>query len=307
VGKGLLRGIQVLVTLTSFALLWRLADGETALRHLAAAQPGWIAGALLALTLQTLLSALRWRLTAARLGIGLERWAAVREYYLSQIVNQVLPGGMLGDAGRAYRARNEAGLMASGQAVVFERLAGQLALFALFAAGVAGTQLVPGGFEGPRWLLPLTLGLSLCILFVAPLTALRPSGRVSSALRSLRASFAHTVLAPEVRGHQCALSIGTALCNIAAFACCAAAVGLPLSPPAALVLVPLVLLSMLIPLTVSGWGLREGAAAALLPLAGGSSAAALAASMAFGIAILLAALPGVVALGLAAAPDPLES
>jgi hypothetical protein len=57
----------------------------------------------------------------------------VREYYLAQIVNQSLPGGMIGDAGRAVRARAQAGLLAAGQAVVFERLAGQIAMFLALA------------------------------------------------------------------------------------------------------------------------------------------------------------------------------
>jgi uncharacterized membrane protein YbhN (UPF0104 family) len=295
------------VTLACLALLWRIADGETALRHLADADPVWIAAALLALTLQTLLSALRWRLTARQLGIALERGASIREYYLAQIVNQVLPGGVLGDAGRAFRARGQAGLLASGQAVIFERLAGQIALFAVFGAGVAATALVPGGFDGPAWLVPTTLlvlaGVGLVLLAAKAGGRRRPL----DALANFGAAFAVTVAAPDVRTRQCAMSLGTALCNIAAFACCAAAVGMPLALPAALVLVPLILLSMLIPLTVSGWGLREGAAASLLPLAGATSAGGLAASVAFGLTVLLAALPGLIAIALAATPDPVES
>ena len=95
------------------------------------------------------------------------------------------------------------------------------------------------------------------------------------------------------------MSLGTALLNVAGFACCAAAVGLALPPATALALVPLILLTMLIPITISGWGLREGAAAALLPLAGATAAEGLAASVAFGLAVLVAALPGIVAAGMA--------
>ncbi|MEE4279052.1 MAG: lysylphosphatidylglycerol synthase transmembrane domain-containing protein [Halieaceae bacterium] len=305
--RGLFRSLQLAVTVASLAALWQIVDGETALRQLAAAQPVWIAGALAALTLQTLLSALRWRLTAARLGIPLERGVALREYYLSQIVNQLLPGGVLGDAGRAYRVRSEAGLLVSGQAVLFERFAGQLALFAVFALGVIGTQLVPGGFEGPRWLLPLVLLVALGALLVFRALVHRPTRREEGPMRRFVRAFVHAVAAREVRPQQFALSLGTALCNIGAFACCAIAVSAPLSMPAALVLVPLVLFSMVIPLSVSGWGLREGAAAAMLPLAGGTAAAGLAASVAFGLVMLLAALPGLLALVFAAAPDPLES
>jgi len=58
------------------------------------------------------------------------------------------------------------------------------------------------------------------------------------------------------------------------------------------VLVPLTLVAMLLPISVGGWGLREGAAAVLWPIAGFSAEAGVAASIAFGLAALAAALPG---------------
>lgn len=290
----MIRLIQAAVTVALLALLWHLADGASALSLLAAADPRWIALALGALTLQTVLSALRWRLTAGRLGIALDRRTAIGEYYLSQIVNQTLPGSVLGDAGRAVRARRQAGLLASGQAVVFERLAGQAGLVAVFAAALAGTVAVPGGFDWPDALLWPVLGVAVAAL--AAMTVLRHlPGRAGRALATTGAAFRHAVWSPGLRLHQSALSLATALLNIAAFACCAAAIGAPLPPTAALALVPVILFTMLVPVTVSGWGLREGAAAALLPLAGATAAQGLAASVAFGLAVLASALPGLLA------------
>jgi len=301
------RALQIAVALGLLALLWRVADGAAAIGHLADARPGWLAAALAALTVQTLLSALRWRLTAGQLGIALQPRTALREYYLSQIVNQALPGGVLGDAGRAVRARAQAGLLASGQAVLFERLAGQVALAAIFAAAVAGTLAVPGGFDWPGWLLPPVVLICACAAAAALGLALAGPhlpGRAGRMMRGAGADFLRAVWAPGVRMRQTVMSLGTALCNIAAFALCAAAVGLNLPPATVLALVPLILFTMLVPLTVSGWGLREGAAAALLPLAGATAAEGLAASIAFGLAVLVAALPGAVAAGLAAGAAP---
>jgi glycosyltransferase 2 family protein len=85
-------------------------------------------------------------------------------------------------------------------------------------------------------------------------------------------------------------------CNLAAFAFCARATGTALPLAAILALVPLILLTMVLPLTIGGWGLREGAAAALFPLAGASAAAGLATSIAFGLMLLVSVLPGLVAL-----------
>ena len=299
--RPVLRAVQITVTLGLLALLWRLVDGQAALAHLAGAQPLWLAGALALLTAQTVLSALRWRLTAGQFGIRLDLRTALSEYYLSQIVNQVLPGGVLGDAGRALRARVQSGLMASGQAVLFERLAGQIALFALFAGAVLASLALPGGFQ---WLSTMLLAPLLSLIagitgFWLVLWSVGPRlpGRTGSALGAFKAAFRRALWAPRVRLRQIATSLGTALLNVAAFACCAAAVGVHLPPLAALVLVPPILLMMLVPITVSGWGLREGAAAALLLGVGATAAEGLAASVAFGLTLIVAALPGAVAAG----------
>jgi uncharacterized membrane protein YbhN (UPF0104 family) len=280
------------------AVLWHVADGVAALAYLAGASHGWLAAALAALTAQTVLSALRWRLTAAQLGITLTRLQALREYYLSQVVNQALPGGVLGDAGRAVRVRAQAGLLAAGQAVLFERLAGQLALLCVFGVALAGTLMVPGGVDWPGWLVMPGLVAVLAggvIVIAAILPPVPLPGSAGRAIRGFRTAALHALAAPEVRARQIVMSIGTALCNVAAFGFCAAAVGVTLAPATAAVLVPMILFAMLIPVSVSGWGLREGAAAALLPLAGATSAEGFAASVAFGLAFLVCALPGVLA------------
>ncbi|MFP4274670.1 MAG: UPF0104 family protein, partial [Paracoccaceae bacterium] len=52
-----------------------------------------------------------------------------------------------------------------------------------------------------------------------------------------------------------------------------------------------------IPISISGWGLREGAAAALLPLAGATASDGFAASVAFGLVFTASVLPGLIFLG----------
>jgi len=293
--RNTIRGVQIALALGLLALLWQVADGEEALNLLAGAQPAWLAAAFGALTLQTILSAERWRITARQLGIVLDAKTALQEYYLSQIVNQTLPGGILGDAGRALRARTQAGLIASGQAVLLERLAGQVALGALLSVTFTITLVVPSGLEWPRW---LSLGVVLVVVgALALLAALIVLARATSGPMSRGlASFGHAAVQaftpPTVRWSQIGLSLGTALCNVAGFIFAAWAIGSRLPVAAGLVLVPIILLAMLIPLTIGGWGLREGAAAWLFPLAGAATAEGLAASVTFGLVFLCVALPG---------------
>lgn len=71
----------------------------------------------------------------------------------------------------------------------------------------------------------------------------------------------------------------------------AAAYGGGVSIAIAFVAAPIVFLIAMIPISVAGWGLREGAFVVAFGLFGISSAAALSASVTFGVALLLAYLP----------------
>jgi uncharacterized membrane protein YbhN (UPF0104 family) len=289
------RLVQVAVAAGLLIGLWQFADGADALTLLAGAHLGWIIAATAVLSLQIVLSALRWQITARQLGITLSRALALREYYLSQIINQTLPGGVLGDAGRAVRSRSHAGMVASAQSVILERLAGQIGLILVFSGAFLVTLSFPAELEWPGGLAS-TLAVVVVFVFVAPfvffgLARLLPP-RSRDVLRELERSALDALAAPSVRWRQLGLSLATALTNISGFVFCAWALDIPLNFGVALAIVPLVLFTMLIPITVSGWGVREAAAAALFPLAGLSAAQGLATSVAFGIVLLVIALPG---------------
>lgn len=292
--RWLVRLGQVGITLGLLALIWRAADGPEAVRSLAASHWGWLSLGFVLLSIQTFLSALRWQLTAGRLGIEIGTGQALAEYYISQMVNQSLPGGVIGDANRAVRSRGRGGLVAAGQAVVFERLTGQMALFATLGVSFVVTLVVPGGLEWPRWLIvPVVLFLMIgfCLPFLVQ-GAIYVPGSVGLAVRQVRASFLQSVAARPALTRQILLSLGTTLCNLSAFAVCARAVGVDLGVPAIFSLVPLILFAMVIPISISGWGLREGAAAALFPIAGATASDGLAASVAFGLVLIATVLPG---------------
>lgn len=278
------------VLLLAYAVDWRDAVGP-----LRSADLRWCGVALLLLTLQTALSAERWRITAAPLGITFTFRHAIGEYYFSQVVNQSFPGGVLGDANRAVRSRDQAGLIAAGQAVVFERLSGQFGLLALLITGLALGLGAPGLHSWPAWFSASSAAfLGICVVVaVAVFTIMRQFAPRARRIGIVRA-FAQAVLAKPVWWRQVVLSLATALCNVAAFACCAVAIGAPLSVLSAITLIPIILFAMILPISVAGWGLREGAAAALFPVIGASSGEGLAASVAFGVTILASVLPGFV-------------
>ncbi len=256
-------------------VVW-LVDPAALGARLAGTTPGWMALAAAVLVAQVVLSALRWQLTARALGQRLPTLWAVSEYHLAVLGNTLLPGGVLGDLGRTARAAGPSGgWRAAVQSVVIERAAGQVALGAVTLWGLAWFLAQAGA---GRWVAGL--------LLLAPL--------VWVAARALpagwRAVLARAWLARRVWPSQLGLSAAIVACNLGGVWAAARAVGVELGAGPALFVIPLTLLAMLVPLSVNGWGLREGAAAAVWPLVGVPAADAVAASVAFGLAALIAAL-----------------
>jgi glycosyltransferase 2 family protein len=302
----LMQALRLIVTLSILFLLWQSFDGAVAMALVLSADPLWLLGALAALTAQTVLSALRWRLTARRLGQFFPVEHALREYYLSLLVNQSLPGGILGDASRAVRARHAAGLKRAGQAVVFERLAGQLMLYLVTVMAVGYVWITSTEPALPDWVLRM-VGLAALVMLLAAIClryVVRGTNAAARQMRDWTAAFVSAVLERGVLPQQAALSLGTTILNLLAFAFCAQATGTTLPVAGVMVIVPLILFTMLIPVSVSGWGLREGAAAALFPVIGATATEGFAASVAFGLMFLVSALPGVPLLLLRSKPDP---
>ncbi len=120
----MLAGVVILAV-----LFWRLGTGAfvDGVRRIDAAT---LAAALGIGLVTTVFSAWRWALVARGIGIRLPFGAAVADYYRALFLNAALPGGVGRCApGRAARA-GRGDLGRGVRAVVLERTAGQLALFA---------------------------------------------------------------------------------------------------------------------------------------------------------------------------------
>lgn len=265
-------------------VLWATGVADTA-RAFALPAPLWLLPALLLALPQILLSALRWRMTAHALGLSLSVREAVREYALANFMNQVLPGGVAGDAARAWRHARCAGRgSAPWLAVVLERASGQIALWLITLVGLV---CLP---DPPRGMMAAVTGLlvlSAACLAWAALCGRAPSW-LSPFVQALRAALA----SPAKMMRQLALSLPVVVCYLLAYLCCARALGA--GQPLMLLwpLASLALLAMSLPLTMAGWGVREGAAALLWAQAGLDAAQGVAISLCYGVCVLLSSLPG---------------
>lgn len=280
---GLLLRLSVSVAL--LAMVAALVDTESLLGHLGTFHPGWTLLALALTVLQHGISAWRWRFTAHRLGLDLPAGTAVREYLLAGFVNQVLPGGVLGDVSRAWRhARGSGRTAAAVYAVALERGSGQVVM-ALVAAPALLT-LADLVHPGIAW--PAAAAAAVAALLAArwlPEPRDRGAGGFVPAIR--QALVARAALPAQLLSS--ALVVATYL---GVYYAASRVIGADVAAATLLPLVPVVLLAMLIPVTIAGWGLREGTAALVWAAAGLDPAQGAAIAVAYGVLVLLGSLPG---------------
>lgn len=271
------------------AIAWWLQPTDL-LDRVTTVAPGWIVLALVISIPQVLLSAWRWQLTAGCLGAAIPFGEAVREYYLGSFVNQIMPGGVMGDAARAWRhARTLPSAREAWHAVLIERASGQLALLLCAALALACSPafaaellaaLAHGGGGAPAGMM-IVVGV-LAVLLRRPGAPLR--------------RFAHDIgrglLASRVWPRQAAASLLVVASYIAVFVCCARAIGDQTPVTTLTPLLTLVLMAMAIPVSVAGWGVREGTAALAWIIAGLEPGQGVAISIIYGAVVLVSTLPG---------------
>jgi glycosyltransferase 2 family protein len=236
----------------------------------------------------------RWRLVARELAVEVAVPAAVAACYRAQLLNTVLPGGVLGDVHRGLvhgRSTGETGR--SLRAVAWERSSGQVVQAVVAGAVLA---LLPSPV---RPLLPwgvVALGLVATLVVVAARRAPDRDTRWARTALVLRDDVRLALLVrrcwPGVVGASAIATAG----YVATYVVAARAVGVdaPLR-----VLVPLavaVLVVAGVPLNLAGWGPREGMAAWMFGAAGLGAAAGVATAVAYGAMVLVGNLPGIVVL-----------
>ncbi|MBX3186576.1 MAG: flippase-like domain-containing protein [Labilithrix sp.] len=243
-----------------------------------------------------LLCAWRWHFTAARLGAPLPFRRAWLDYYLSTLLNQIMPVGVAGDVVRAARHRQSlagdrerASWRPPASAVILERFSGVVALaFFVVASGAiwfareGRASLLLGAATLPALALLVMLGWRLA----------RRSPRLARIALDVRGALVE-------RGalrFQLSVSIAAVTTLLAMFACAGYAAGIAMSPSAVVQVVPLVLAVTTFPWAFAGLGPREAVTAGLFALMGLTAEGGVAVSITFGALSLVAAAPGAIVL-----------
>lgn len=287
-------GMRIAVTLLVLFLIFRSIDVQSVVQTIIGAAPSLL---LLALVLQlgsTLVAAYRWKMIMRRLHFGQNFVFYLRSYFKGTFFNQALPTSIGGDALRVldvartghrkrdafYGVASDRGLGLVGL-LVFNWIALQtnpellprevfLTINGLVSFGFAGFVALVF-LHKVNWLerFPLT------VLFV------RISQRLAQVLANWRDVLQHLVLALFI--HLLGMLVIYYIGN---------SVGLRFDFLTYMAVVPPVILLTLIPVSLAGWGVREGGMIGLFTLIGADKTLVLSMSILYGMVLLISSLPG---------------
>ncbi len=280
-------------------LLWfalRNLEFSEVVAQMASANWGFAALAILVLAAQPAIGALRWFVVMRHMGAGISLSQSVRLTYISTLLNQILPGGVGGDAVRMWLAFREGYQISQAlNGVALDRILGLATLLAGASVCVVALDRYEELKALERALVPLAL------LAIAGLGVLMALDRSPAALQRFRSVRALGYLAKDARRlflSASAMPAVLALALLGHINLCsslflfALAFNVPLGAWLLAAAVPPVILASSIPVSVGGWGTRETAMVALMGALSAPAESAVVASIAFGISGILISLPG---------------
>lgn len=289
-------GAKAVVTAVLIWVVLGSVDIGAVAARIARLSPAAAALAVALLMLHCFVGGWRWRIVMRLFGPVLPLRRSIRLFFEGYFFNNALPSTIGGDAVRIWRAHS-AGLplAASVNGVLLDRVTGLAGLFMLVLAGqpllyarVADTD---ARLAFAAILLAGTGGIAALIL------ARHIPGRLIPALlregvRALSEATHRAFLYPAISLPVLGLSVVVHGLIVLSVYVIAVGLGLDVGLFESLVLVPAVILLSTVPVSIGGWGLREGLMVVALDLAGVEAEAAVGVSVLFGVAQILAGLPG---------------
>lgn len=288
--------IRLLVSVSILVVIVRSIDIRQAWRVVVDARPDWL---LLALFMQfgsTAVSAYRWQLIMRNLGFGQPFSFYWNSYFKGMFFNQGLPTSIGGDAlrvldvaARGFRKRDVL------YGVFIDRITGLGALLLLtLVAHLVNPGLLPAQVYRPvLWLLAAgLLGFSsLSLVGRLPWLERHPQLALLKKLSDR--------LRQAVSGRRFPLLVSSLLVPLLAllgFFAAGQALGLRYDLVTYFAIVPPALVLTVIPVSIAGWGVREGVLVGLFSLIGADTTVVLMMSLVYGTMLIVVSLPGLVVL-----------
>ena len=290
--------LKVLVTTLLFIVIFDKVDINSTIEILKATDSSFFILALLVMTIEVLIANTRWRLILKQLGSNIAYFTALRYLWIGVFFNQALPSSIGGDAVRGYYlCKNEDYSISEATiGVLLDRVIGLLGLVLLVIFTI------PLIFESivtplTKWTILAIIIAALLAIIMSMIIDLIPNKfsqwKIMNGLVKF-SSKGREVLFSFYGMLSIILSLIIHLTFVFAAWLLAYGMGLDISLTGMLLIVPITNLLIALPISIAGWGVREGLFIAGLGYLNVSSDAALALSILYGLLMLVVSLPGLI-------------
>jgi glycosyltransferase 2 family protein len=280
-----------------FALNW--VSIGTVVNRISRIDLHWVVLVLIIMLAQQILLTLRWQKILIQCGGEFSFPRLFRFNMIGAFFTQTLPSSVGGDAVRLWLVAKQTNWRIAGYSVLLDRVIGVAALAIFVVASLPWSLELIHNAVGRSALLVLGLGsLAGGIIFVgSPWSRLRLFQRwpVTRHFAAVAAVGATIVRSPSSFPLLLGLSIFVHLLSVVMAWSLARSVDAQLPFQYALLLIPPVILVTVFPISIAGWGVREGAMVAAFAYAGLAQSDGLIVSLLFGLSsLLIGAVGGVI-------------
>lgn len=297
--KFLKPALKIAISLALIAIVVRAFDVRGVGSHFAKVDATTLLAAIAIALSIALLHTARW-IVVIRAGAGRQLGfkSALRLVLIGHFFNQALPSSVGGDAVRVWCAwRAGLGFAAAANTVIIDRAMTLVSLLLLTVAGLPWLFAIIAD-PVPRWALSsvIVAGLAGYAAFLA-LTSLPQfltRWRVVRAVLGLAGLARKVSLDPRYALPVIALSMVSFVGFAFIVFVLAEAMQLGVTVRDCVLLVPPVILVTVVPISIAGWGVREGAMVVAFAFIHVPPSAAFAVSVLFGLTLAVASLPGAV-------------
>ena len=235
--------------------------------------------------LQYFLSAWRWHFIASKTRSRIDYKDAIRFYYISGFLNNILPTGILGDIYRSINIKingeKRGNILKSLQSVILERLSGQITLVVTFIISLSLFFFINEKYTAFYYVIGTILILFLLI---------RLFFRYKQNNKYI-INFKY-IFSGKLFYKHFFLSLIIILTYITTYIICAFSLNLNIDIISFFVFAPIILFSMTLPVSIGGWGIRETTALAISFLLGLTVSASVTVAIVYGLTNLFCSLPG---------------
>jgi uncharacterized membrane protein YbhN (UPF0104 family) len=286
--------VKLVITGLLFFFIFRSVDSSSTITALRDTPPLNLLAALLLQLASTSLGATRWYLIMSRIGFHHSWSFYITSYFKGTFFNQGLPTSIGGDGIRILDcSRGEDSAEDSFFGVFIDRIIGLAGLLLLnITALLINHSLLPMRVYYPLLIILTGLAAGLILLFFLRKFRFFSTGKYLGFLGRLSERYFQVYSSLSSISLQLGLSILIHLFAMTAFFMIGKGVGMPFSLQVYLALVPPVILLTILPISLAGWGVREGAMIGFFLLIGADKSMVLTLSILYGLISLVGSLPG---------------